>query len=347
MRIRNFLATAMSALFLLPGCVHAADKVYEYNFQSPYNGPHVLNVEFFQPWVKEVEEKSGGRLKLHFFMSGTLTKVSDCGPSIMNGNLDIGSVEPGYQDSLFPNTMSFTVPHLVKDCIQGSALIQKAYSTLPEVKAEWNKVGHLLTLWSTDRFGLFSTRGPIRTPSDLKGKRVLIWNGGMVDMLKAWGGIPVQTTSGDTYMALQRGMGDVFFGPLPTGRAYKLMEVAKDITILPASIQYMGLVVNKEVWDELPPDLQNLLTESAGGEQAGQRLARLLYDATNKDFETMRAEGCTIYTLNDAEYEAFRNADRQVSMEYWTEELGHLGLANPAAAIRRAYDMAASTPSAE
>ena len=347
MRIRHVLAAALAALACLPAGARAADTVYEYNFQSPYNGPHVLNVEFFQPWVREVEKKSGGRLKLHFFMSGTLSKVSDCGPGIMNGNLDITSVEPGYQDTVFPNTLSFTVPHLVRDCTQGSALIWKAYATLPEVKAEWDRVGHLLTLWSTDRFGLFSTRGPIRSPADLNGKRVLVWNGGMVDMIKAWGGIPVQTTSNDTYMALQRGMGDVFFGPLPTGRAYKLMEVARDITILPASIQYMGLMVNREVWDELPADLQALLTETAGGEQAGARLARLMYDATNKDFDIMRAEGCTIYTLSDAEYQAFKDADRQVSMSYWTEELGHLGLKDPAAAIRRAYDMAAATPAAE
>lgn len=337
-----FVSLALAASLLLPAPARAAD-VFEYNFQSTYAGPHVLNLHDYQPWIKELEAKSNGRLKLHFFMNGALVKTEEATPSIMNGNLDIGGCGPQYTDSLFPHTLAFTVPHIAADSVQSSALFWKAYEEIPEVKAEWDKVGKVLTIWGSDRSGFFCPKDPVFSPADMRGKRVLIWSGGQVDQVKAWGGIPVQVSSNDTYMALQRGMGDMFFGPLPTGVAYKLMEVSKHITIIPANSIYIANVMNWDCWNELPEDLQNLLMEGQGKE-GSIRAGALLYQYTNKDLETMKAAGCTIHTLTPEQYQAFKDADREVTMDWWNKDLKRLGVADPAMEIKRAYDMAAQIP---
>lgn len=346
-RIHGLLVSLTLTAALLVPVAASADDAYEYNFQSMYAGPHVLNTQMFQPDLEQLEKDTGGRLKVHFFMSGAITKPEEAVPGVMNGNLDMAGVVSHYQDTLFPNTHVFEVPHVTRDSVQASALYWKAYNTIPEVKAEWDKVGKVLTVWGSDRSGLFSARGPMLSPADLKGKRVLIWNGGQVDQVKAWGGIPVQVSPNDTYMALQRGMGDVFFGPLPTGVAYKLMEVAKDITVIPATTLFLVNVVNWDVWNEIPADLQQQLYDKLGGEQASLKSGQFLYDYTNKDIDTMKAAGCTIHYLSEPQYQAFKDADHDVTMAFWRDDLKRLGIKDPEAAIQKVYDMAATIPTAK
>ncbi len=342
---RHFIiSTALLASLAFSGAAKAAD-VHEFNFQSSYAGPHVLNLHLYQPWIEELKKRSDGRLVLHFFMSGAITKPEEAATAVMNGSVDISGISPTYSDTLFPNTLSFMVPHITRDSVQAAHLYWKAYTTLPEVKAEFDKIGKTLAIWGSDRSGLFSNKGPIASPADLKGKRVLIWSGGQVDQVKSWGGIPVQVSPNDTYMGMQRGMGDVFYGPLPIGVAYKLMEVTKDVTVIPASTIFVGISMNWDAWKSLPPDLQKLMEETTG-EQFSYRSGDLLYEYTNKDIETMKAAGCKFLYLTDAQYKAFTDADREVMMAYWNKELKRLGIADPAAAIKRAYDMAAAIPGA-
>lgn len=337
------LAAAALALCFVPSSAAKAADVYEYNFQSTYAGPHVLNLHLYQPWIKELEEKSGGRLKIHFFMSGALAKPEEAIPGIMNGNLDMSGISPHYSDSVMPYTQALNLPHVSPDAYHATQLYMKAYNEIPEIKAEFDKVGKVFTIWGSDRAAFFSTKGPIMSPDDLKGKRVLIWSGGQVDQIKAWGGIPVQVGTNDTYMGLQRGMGDVFFGPLPVGVAYKVMEVTKDITVIPAYASVIGNAMNHEAYAEMPADLQKIFDESTG-EQFSLDSGRLLFEYTNKDMDTMRAAGCTIHTLTPEQYQAFKDADREVLMDFWLKNLKRLGVKDPQVLIDKVYAMSAEIP---
>lgn len=341
------LATSLALTALLSPLSASAADTFEYNFQSSYAGPHVLNLHMYQPALEKIEKQTNGKLKIHYFMSGAITKSEETVPAIINGNLDMGGAGSLYQDAMMPIAHSFELPHITKDSVQASALYWKAYETIPEVKAELDKLGKILTLWGSDRSGLFSTKGPITTPADVSGKRVLVWGGGQVDQIKAWGGIPVQVTPNDTYIGLQRGMGDIFFGPLPVGVAYKLLEVAKDITVIPATTVLVFSLVNWDVWNEMPAEYQAMLMDELGGEKNSIRSGALLYEYTNKDLDTMRAAGCKIHELDPAQYKAFQDADREVTMEFWRNNLKRLRVADPDAIIKRNYDMAAATPAAK
>lgn len=336
------IALALAAMLALPTMGSAAD-VYEFNFQSSYRGPHAINMNVYKPWIADLEKQSNGQLILHFFNSGDLVKTAKCGDAVMKGQVDFATVGPTYQDVLFPNTLALTYQYMYDDCIHGTKALWNAYKTMPEVKAEWEKVGHLMALWTSDRYGIFSTQGPILKASDLKGKRVLIWSGSQVDQVKAWGGIPVQTTSNDSYMALQRGMGDCLVCPLPAGRSYKLTEVAKDVTVLPCSVLIMGSMMNKEAYNDLPEGLQKLLDQTGGGEEVSMHIAKVLYDSTEKDIKAMvDVDKCTIHYLNDEQYTTFKAADKDVLEKFWLAELKRLGIKDPAAAIKRAHENAAA-----
>lgn len=348
-RAAFLLAAALLLPLGIPAHGRAADaapQTYEYNFQSLYAGPHVLNTQVYMPWLAEVQEKSGNRLKLHYFMGGALVRSDDLVPALMAGNLDLGGATPQHREAQFPHTLTFMIPYIARDSVQASELFWRAYTTIPEVKTELDKVGKILTVWGSDRSGLFSTKGPILSPADLKGKKVLIWTDSQADQVRAWGATPVPVSGLDTYRALQRGTGDVFFGPLPTGVAYKLMDVAKDVTILPSSTLLLFNAVSWVVWNELPPDLRQLLLDTTGHE-ASVRSGRLLYEATNRDLETMRQAGVIIHTLTPEQQRVFGMKDYKATVDAWKKTLKAQGVADPAAEIQRAYNMARDIPQAQ
>lgn len=340
------LSLTLAALFFLPSQALAAES-FELKFQSLYAGPHILNRAMYQPGLEELQKESGGRLNFQFLPSGAIAKSEDALPALTNGLLDGAGVGPQYQPMNFPNTMAFTIPYISKDSVQASALFWKAYSTLPEVRSEWDKQMKLLTIWGSDRSGFFSTVGPILSPKDVQGKTVIIWNGTQTQLIKSWGGVPVQVSPNDTYQVMKRGVGQIFFGPLPVGVAYKLMEVTPDVTIFPANTIFLVNGINWEVWESLPKDLQDMIEAKFGGEQASIRSGRLLYDQTNKDLETMKGAGCSIHALSDTQIKSFRDMDYYRTMDFWLGDLRRLGNQDPAGAIQRAYDMAAATPAAE
>ena len=345
MRKNLFISLALAVALLLPhpGVAAASDKVYEFSYQSLFPGaPHVLNRVLYKEWIEEVKKRSNNRLIINFFLSGAIVSRGEATPALINGVLDIAGVSAADNDTLFPNSLPFTIPHIARDVIHGQRNNWKAYTTIPEIKAEWDDRMKVLAVWASDRGALFSIKGPILTPADLAGKRVLVTSGGHVDQVNAWGGAPVRVTANDVYMSLQRGMGDVFFGNLPMITSLKLMEVAKDVTIFPANTNFQVIGMNWDAWNELPPDLQKIL-EDTTGEAFSRAAAELLYEHANADLAVAKAAGVTIHNLTDAQYQAFLTLEREPVLNAWIRNLKRLGNPDPEAAIARAFKMSEGT----
>ena len=60
----------------------------------------------------------------------------------------------------------------------------------------------------------------------------------------------------------------------------------------------------------------------------------------------MRRAGISIHELTPVQEGAFRQAERQMTVDNWRAALKSGGSADPDAEIRRAYDMADATPGA-
>lgn len=165
-----------------------------------------------------------------------------------------------------------------------------------------------------------------------------------MDQVRSWGGIPVQIAPGDTYMALERGLGDVFFGPLPTGVAYGLLKLerVKDVTVLPATTVFLAFVVNHDVWNSLSDKDRALMEKSAAGRSV--EAGRLLYQRTNEDMEAMRKAGCSVHVLDAVQFQAFKAANSTLLANWWVSKLEKLGVSDAKAFLRLAQDMAGETP---
>ena len=113
-------------------------------------------------------------------------------------------------------------------------------------------------------------------------------------------------SSGELYLALQTGTIDGCTRPLLTGVGRKLHEVAKYLTL--ASFSPWGdlLIVNKDKWNKLPADVQEVMRQ-AGREWEEQTLI-MAKEFEQNAIKKLRDGGMIVSKLPPAELGKFRKA---------------------------------------
>ncbi len=325
-------------------CLYAAPALAatEYSVQSTGAAGHPISKFWWEPWCGEITQKSGGRVVFNFYGAGALVKAEAVPTALRNGVVDIAGIMAQNSFAMLPYSQALALPFLAQDAAQACVLYSKMYETLPEMRAEIDKNYKLLWVMGSDRFAFISTNGLIKTPGDLKGRRVLVWSAGQIDEVKAWGGIPQQISMHETYMALQRGLGEVAYVAAPSIEAHKLSEVAGYITIIPSHSLPMLIAMNWESWRSLPPDVQRVVEESTGP-ALSKRVGEFLVSLTDADLDKIRNNGGQVHVLSMAEQQNFKQAAAEANRKYWLEALSRNGVENPAAYIKKVERLAAET----
>ena len=218
------------SLFLIPCHSTEASEQIELKFQSSYSPTQVQTTQVLDPWITKVKELSGGSINIKTFPMDSIVKIAQSHHAIQEGLLDLalcGDLAPKEG----PYTMLFGLPGAVKGPRHGSFYWDKVYSTVPEFKQEIDRYGLPVCFFSAAQCVIASVNSPIRTPSDLKGKRVLFNMPADSKMIEAWGGIPVIVSPPDTYVGLQRGMGECIYIPISLIKRTHIMELIKYETI--------------------------------------------------------------------------------------------------------------------
>ncbi len=309
-------------LTLLPFSLYAEE--IEFNFQYAYNPMHIFYTNIAEPWIEELSEATNGELIVHLYQGGGLMKDPEVIASLMSGTLDMGSTGATFAADLLPQFIYSALPFLTPDSVHATALFEEMYKSDPGFKAEIDNVGKLLAIWGSDTAAIFSTSGPVTSPADMKGKRVLIWGGKQVPLVEAWGGIPVQVLASDTYIGLQRGMGELFLGPLPTGVSFQLMEVAKDVTPISAFVAPIAVWMSNDLWDYLSPEQQEIVVETTAhwGKETGQSL----YNLRSRDIGIMEKNGVTFHNLTPEQLKVFQDLEKPVTIKTIADEFKRYGV---------------------
>ncbi len=329
-------------LAVLCFCASPALAAEEYSVQSFWGSAHHLNKVFWEAWCKDMTDKSGGKAVFHYYSLNTLVKSDGVATAIKAGNLDAGGIQMQTAVSMMPHSQVLGLPFLVQNAREACVLYAKMFETFPEMRDEVNKNFKLLAAFGSDRYAFASNNVLIKTPADLKGKRVLVWAAYQMDEVKSWGGQPVQIASSETYMGLQRGLGEVAYVPAPAVESNKLSEVAKNITLIPSRTLPMILAINHDSWKTLPKEVQKQVEETTGpklSEFIGTELVKL----TDGDMEKHKASGCTVYMLSLEEQKVFKDAAAEANNAYWADMLSRNGVKDPKAWIAKVEKLAAET----
>ena len=307
----------------------AADSTINLRFahHDPPTGPGGLSTA---AWAKKVEEATGGKVKITMYPASALAKGGATYDAVKSSVADIGWSVNGLYPGRFPLTDLVSQPYIgIKSSLEGSLALWNNFQKFPEVQKEYEDV-KVLVLHTHQGAPIATKKVPVKTLADLKGLKIRATAGGSLLWLKAVGAIPLTMPPFDIYTNMEKGVLDGWTIDLIGAESFKLHEVSTYYTLPYYYVNTFWVVMNKKVWESLPPDVQKAI-DSVSGEWAIQNIFAPSFDRGDKEaIQRMGIKPENMFTLPDEDIAKAR----EISKTIWAEEISKLEAAGkPAQAI--------------
>ena len=288
----------------------ASSEVINFKFAHIFP-PMAKHAQICAEFLKDLEERTSGRIKTRFFAGGSLLKPSGMYQGIENGIADMGFAHVEYSPGRFPVTEVCDLPlgypsgwvsnHVVNDFY---------YKFKPK---EWDKVKVLWMHASTPN--VMITTKPVRKLEDLKGMTIRA-PGRVGDTVRALGASPAPMPIMEVYDALAKGVIQGVNTPFETLKTFRFAEVAKYTTACwqVGNIYSFYVIMNKESYNKLPPDLKEIFDDLCGEYQERFALMWNSLDFEGEDFA--QKKGVEIIQLTDQEVPQWKKRTDSVIEDY-------------------------------
>ncbi len=220
---------------------------------------HAVHIQLTS-FAANVEEQTGGRVKIQLFPNGTLGSETDMLSQIQNGALDMAKVSASTMGNFSNLYNVYSVPYVFNDqahyySVMDGPITQGIFDS---TEAD----GFIGLTWLDSGARSFYTSKPIRTPADLAGLKIRTMDSQMaIDMMNAMGGSSVVMGYADIYTALQQGVVDGAENNVTALRDHG--EVAKYYSFdMHTNIPDI-ITISANVWNSMPEDLQTTLKACA------------------------------------------------------------------------------------
>ena len=164
-----------------------------------------------------------------------------------------------------------------------------------------------LAFWDNG-FKSFSANSPIKTPADLKGKKMRIQSSKVLEeQMRSVGAMPQVMAFSEVYQALQTGVVDGTENPISNLYTQKMHEVQKHLTLTDHGYLGYAVIVNKKFWDGLPADIRKQLEDAM--EQSTRYANQIAKVENDNSLEAVKKSGkTTVYVPTKEERLAFKKA---------------------------------------
>ena len=222
-------------------------------------------------WEEAITEFTKGKITFENYWSASLLNAVDTLPGVRDGVADIGLIIPTYYPQELPvgswlfglgGALSGSTVH---DVAAGGAAALETVLTLDALTAEYASHNiKVLQGTSTPAYNLLCNK-PVNSLESAKGIRAraigAVWSG----TAEALGMTPVSIAWNEAYEGLQRGVFDcMVINPNQYVNGLILKDVAPEfVPVTMAQLQSSTWVMNLEVWESLPVELQNFITEES------------------------------------------------------------------------------------
>ena len=217
--------------------------------------------------------------------------------------MDVGCTILVFEAARLPlQTMVYSMPFSCSDPLIVAETIKQMHSEYPEFtsiyETDYNQ--KFIGIGVSDPYGFFSTK-EVKSLEDINGMKV-----GAAGINLSWvegsGAVGVQTSLNDTYQNLQTNVCQATIQPTRSCVNLKVYEVAPyyldtNFNVVP----FNAITVNLDTWNELPEEVQTILTEVGAGYLDYE--AEYINTIHEEDLENLEAQGCTVTTLSREEQE--------------------------------------------
>jgi len=248
----------MTLGFFFSSSVFAQTKEIKLNYSNFFPAPHKNSILATQ-WAQEIEKRTNGVVKITLFHGGTLTPADKCYDGVVKGLSDVGFSVLSYTLGRFPLTEVIDLPMGYKSGTAATKLVNAYYNKFKPKELDDVKV---MYLHAHGPGILHTNKKPIKTLEDLKGVKIRS-TGTVARIASALGATPVAMPMPETYDALSKGIADGVMCPIEALEGWKLGEVVKYTTQNYGSAYTIAffVVMNKDKWNSLPPDVQKIIEQ--------------------------------------------------------------------------------------
>lgn len=282
-----------------------------------FSEKHYVSTQLINPWMKRVEELTGGKVKFQYFPGEALAKSKDLLDAAKNRVADIVYAAPLYISDRLPLSSIVALPGVSGNATQKSAAYQKLVDDIL-AEAEFAREDVVPLIAVTVAGYEFNMNGPKITSVDgLKGKKMRSSGGLQEKTVDALGGIAVQIAGPEVYAALQRGTVDGSITPLASVQPYAFDEVLKSITTNADLGTFpITYVVNGDVWKGLPDDVKDAMRKASL--EVNKSFGNYVDNRTVTAEKELRAKGLDMYELPADILDEFRKRTSSIAEEWAT-----------------------------
>ncbi len=294
---------------LVPQPASAASVTLSFSSHHP---PEDVQSKLLAEWMKEVEKRTGGKVQFEFFPAESKISGPQTYNGVVHGFVDIGFSVMQYTRGRFPLLDFIDLPLGYPSGKVNTAIINEVFDKFKP--AEFDKV-KVLYLMAPGPFYLHTVGEPIRKVADWKGKK-FHYLGIADEIVKAMGATPVSLPMLKLYKSLQDGVVQGGLWDYSASVDWKFAEVIDNDIICDTITHSTGLfvIMNKERWDSLDPDVQRVM-ESLAPIWAAKH-GQAWDDASARGLAYSKKLGRNIITIDPAEAKRWREQVQPVIDAY-------------------------------
>jgi TRAP-type C4-dicarboxylate transport system substrate-binding protein len=307
------LSGALLFLSVCPSVSGAEEKATVLRYSSMFPAPHRQS-QVISEWLKEVEKRTNGRVRVTVYPGGLLTPPVQTYDSVIRGIADIGLADAAYTRGRFPLTEVVSLPLGFKSAIQATHMTNAFYDKFKP--KEWDEV-KVLYFYSHGP-GMLHSKRPVSKMEDIKGLKIRC-QGVAVKIAKALGGSPVGMPMNEAYDSLSKGVVDGILCPMEAMKGWKLAEVVGFHT-LNYGTSYTSahfVVMNKAKWNSISHEDQKAI-EKINEEWIG-REGKAWDEIDKEGLEAIHARGDKLITLTKEEEARWEAQMRPILDDYVKE----------------------------
>jgi tripartite ATP-independent transporter DctP family solute receptor len=243
-------------------------------------------------FAAKVAEYTGGRFNVQVFHSGQVANDPKAVEQLQLGGLDFTVTATGTYAQHHRALNLTAMPFLVDTYEQG----WKLYDESQWLQGQFNQLParglRILSTWEAG-FRSFTTKEPLASPADARGKRMRVFPNDMIRwIVESIGFVPVVLPVTEVYLAIQQGAVIGQENPTDTIYSLRFYEVAPNITLTRHVYSPLPMAISEITWRRLPADVQAAVTRAARDAATSSR--QLVRADEDKQLAEMTAKGARV-----------------------------------------------------
>ncbi|HHV64341.1 MAG TPA: TRAP transporter substrate-binding protein [Peptococcaceae bacterium] len=219
----------------------------------------------FKEFMRLVEEKVPGKVEFQYYPDGQLSNNDQrtTMEMIQTGGVHIAAFLPSIYEQFDQRWSIYGMPYLFTSIEEARASCDGEAGKYMLGLLEEKGI-HGLALWEQGMRHLTTSKKAVRVPADIAGMKIRVMDSpSFIEMMKQLNALPLVTSMGELYTALQQGAADGQENPITTIYDRKLYEAQDYVTLTGHVYNPLILGINKAFWETLPADIQQAISEAA------------------------------------------------------------------------------------